>query len=388
LGIICGDWITRDPSGQLMVSHAFGRLVDAIRELIPDTKLCMPVIDGTHPGVDHPLQLAEEQIVSLPPMKSTIAAQKYFFRARRTIRAFAASCDVVHVRLPFVLPRALLDLKRPKVVHAVGDVTAVIRVSTDYKGPLRLAALAFARDAESVSRRLVREPMTRAVTHGQELWDVLRCEHGRTVVSSCIRRDEMLPRVDQRLGDPPKILFVGYLRPEKGADVLCKAFEMLRAKRRLSWTIVGGTDRAQSDTERTIHAMLDASPYRADINFVGNLPFGEALFDLYRQHDVFVLASLSEGTPRTLVEARAFGCPVVATAVGGVPASVTDDVDGLLIPPNDSAATAAAIERILDDEALRLRLIAGGLARTSQLSVEDFALNLVEEIDLAVNMRK
>src|SRR6185295_17890657 len=102
-----------------------------------------------------------------------------------------------------------------------------------------------------------------------------------------------------------------------------------------------------------IHRRVARSPYAADIELRGMLPFGEELFELYRTSDVYVLPSLSEGTPRTAVEARAFGCPVVATNVGGIPTSISDGVDGLLVPPRDPAALAAAIDRLLSDEALR-----------------------------------
>ncbi len=94
------------------------------------------------------------------------------------------------------------------------------------------------------------------------------------------------------------------------------------------------------------------------------------------------LPSLSEGTPRTLVEARAFGCPVVATRVGGIPSSVEDGVNGLLVEPNDSAGLAAAIERVLTDEPLRQRLVAAGLAGSNEQTLEYFTGQLVEELDL------
>jgi glycosyltransferase involved in cell wall biosynthesis len=114
----------------------------------------------------------------------------------------------------------------------------------------------------------------------------------------------------------------------------------------------------------------------------GLLEFGEPLFELYRNHDIYVLPSLSEGTPRTLVEARAFGCPVVATRAGGIPSSVTHEKTGLLVEPNDSAGLAAAIERILNDEPLRLRLIDEGLRGSQEQTLEYFTGQLVEELQI------
>jgi glycosyltransferase involved in cell wall biosynthesis len=236
-------------------------------------------------------------------------------------------------------------------------------------------------------RQLVAEPNTRTVTHGQELWQLLGCREGRTIVSSCIYEREMRPRDDLQLRHPPRLLFVGYLRPEKGIHTLLDAFGRLRHERELKMTLAGGADR-DTNAERLIHQKIAESPYKDDIQLTGMLDFGEPLFELYRQHDLYVLPSLSEGTPRTLVEARAFGCPVVATRVGGIPSSVTDGVDGLLVPPSDPEALAAAIRRVLDDDALRRRLIAEGLRRARTLTLEHFAGGLLDELEiLADSMR-
>jgi glycosyltransferase involved in cell wall biosynthesis len=144
-------------------------------------------------------------------------------------------------------------------------------------------------------------------------------------------------------------------------------------------TLVGGSDRA-AGPEAVIGRRIAQSPFRDEITLTGMLDFGEPLFELYRSHDLFVMPTLSEGTPRTLVEARAFGCPVVATRVGGIPSSVEHGVNGLLVEPRDAAGLAAAIERVLSDEPLRLSLIEAGLAESHQRTVEHFAGELLEEL--------
>ena len=72
-----------------------------------------------------------------------------------------------------------------------------------------------------------------------------------------------------------------------------------------------------------------------------------------------VLPSLWENLPHAAVEALAVGAPVVATAVGGVPEVIHDDENGLLVPPGDVAALAAALRRMLADDELHDRLAAG-----------------------------
>jgi glycosyltransferase involved in cell wall biosynthesis len=82
---------------------------------------------------------------------------------------------------------------------------------------------------------------------------------------------------------------------------------------------------------------------------------------------VSVLPSLSEGTSNTLLESMAAGIPVVATRVGGNPEVIEDGVSGLLVPPRDSAALAAATARLLEDGDLAARLGDAGMRRVREL---------------------
>jgi glycosyltransferase involved in cell wall biosynthesis len=76
----------------------------------------------------------------------------------------------------------------------------------------------------------------------------------------------------------------------------------------------------------------------------------------YKVFDAVVLPSRGEGLSQALLEAMALGVPVVASRAGGNVGLVTHDVDGLLVPPREPAAFAAALERLLGDAVLRRRL--------------------------------
>jgi len=88
---------------------------------------------------------------------------------------------------------------------------------------------------------------------------------------------------------------------------------------------------------------------------------------VYRSFDIFLLPSLFEGLPMSLLEAMAAGLPVIATAVGGIPELVSDDQTGLLVKPSDVGGLAAAILRLAGDDGLRTRLGAGARGLVKQL---------------------
>ncbi len=85
------------------------------------------------------------------------------------------------------------------------------------------------------------------------------------------------------------------------------------------------------------------------IRWSGYVPNGKPLFERMRAADLFILPSLSEGTPHVLVEARANSLPCISTNVGGVPSTVTDGYDALLVPPKDARSLARAMEAVVVD---------------------------------------
>ncbi len=82
----------------------------------------------------------------------------------------------------------------------------------------------------------------------------------------------------------------------------------------------------------------------------------ERMPEEYRRSDIFVLPTLADNTPVTLLEAMASGLPSVATRVGGIPEMLESGLSGHLVPPGDVAALAAAVEGLASDPPARARM--------------------------------
>jgi glycosyltransferase involved in cell wall biosynthesis len=100
--------------------------------------------------------------------------------------------------------------------------------------------------------------------------------------------------------------------------------------------------------------------------FVGFYTGAAARSAFMQSLDVFVLPSLAEGTPNSVIEAMAHGLPVIATEVGGIPDLLSSD-SGILIPPGDAAALAEAMRRLASDPELLARM--GRAARERYLKL-------------------
>ena len=130
---------------------------------------------------------------------------------------------------------------------------------------------------------------------------------------------------------------VGRLVPVKGQRFLLEAVRELPTT--VHAVIVGGGPEREG-LERLARS-LDVADR---VHFLGHR---DDLDEVYPAFDVFCLPSLAEGLPRTVLEAQACGVPVVATNVGGLPEAVCRSA-GILVPPGEPAAIAAAISRVLD----------------------------------------
>lgn len=148
--------------------------------------------------------------------------------------------------------------------------------------------------------------------------------------------------------EAPVVAFVGRLVPIKDVPTFLHAVAVLRRRLPdLIALVVGdGELRAQLRvlaTELGLDTSCRFLGWRSDIEVV------------YAAADVVALSSRNEGSPVSLIEALASARPVVATAVGGVPDIVRDRENGLLVPPADPAALAAALEELLGEPARRER---------------------------------
>lgn len=111
-----------------------------------------------------------------------------------------------------------------------------------------------------------------------------------------------------------------------------------------------------------LHAQARGLGLDADSIFAG--PFRkEQLRDIMAEADLFAMPSILEGQPLALVEAMAFGCPIVVTKVGGIPELIVHGENGLLCEPANVPELTACIRRMIEDPTLRERL--GAAARAS-----------------------
>jgi glycosyltransferase involved in cell wall biosynthesis len=197
----------------------------------------------------------------------------------------------------------------------------------------------------------------------------IRVIHNAVAVERFGDYDGAPDRLRIRTGRSPIVLTVARLDPQKGHTHLLEAAATLPG---VVFLLAGaGSERAALEAQARGSGISDRVQFlehRTDIP------------ELLRAADAFVLPSLYEGLPLTVLEAMAAAKPVVATTVGGTDEAVVDGVTGILVPPADPAALSAAIRRILDDPDTAARLGAAGRERVVSTFSTHRMINATEQV--------
>ena len=178
-----------------------------------------------------------------------------------------------------------------------------------------------------------------------------------------------LERPDRPDGEVAVLYLGGFANPAKGGDVLVEALPLaLRLAPQLRMTLAGPGEPTPQDAARIGAA--------EGVEWVGWLD-GAGKDAALRAATVFVMPSRSEGLPMALMEAMAYGLPVVASRVGGIPEVLDDGVEGLLVPVEQPAALAEALCRLAGDGELRRAMGAAARGRIERIDDDEVAGGLI-----------
>ncbi len=276
-----------------------------------------------------------------PDILHTHSPRDYYLGASSSLGLAPANVGTRHQLLPINVPR----LKRP----FLGRFRAMIAVS----GAVREGLIASGWPAD----RLVIVPNGVRPPGPVEPAEALRRELG---LAPC---------------DGPFIGFVGRLCPSKGLDTLLWAVSLLRGRwPQLSLVLVGGDPR-QGAYQQQLSDLATQLKVRA--HFCGYLPHAARLLPAF---DLLAVPSQAEPFGLVTLEALARGVPVVATRSGGSREIIRDGEDGLLVPPGDPEALAAAMHLLLIDGPLHAACAASGPVRVASAFTLDRQVAATERV--------
>jgi glycosyltransferase involved in cell wall biosynthesis len=253
--------------------------------------------------------------------------------------------------LRYTLPAAI-GLNTPAMVHTIHNVAQheVDRVGVWVQRAAfrsRVHPVAIAQEVADSYERVYNLPRPTLIPNGIGVGEFATCRDNRTQL-----------RAELGYG-PADLLFICVARffPQKNHKLLLESFAQSQAaKLPHAHLLLAGDGSLEQETRELAQALGIAHRVR----FLGRRSDIRALLGA---SDAFVLGSLWEGNPLSVMEAMAAGLPIAVTAVGGVPELAIQGVSGLIVPPANAAALAGAINQLTADPALRQRLGAAAALR-------------------------
>ena len=280
----------------------------------------------------------------------------FSLRAARVLNERASDFDVVHDNQCLGYGLLAIARRSPLVAtihHPIPiDRRLELAHANDWKRSLSLRRwYHFTRMQARVARRL-----QRVITVSQSARDDVVTELGVSedrvgVVHNGVDTELFKPLPDVRRRPGRIVTTASADVPLKGLVFLIEALAKLRTERDADLVVIGGA-KDKGPVMRAIErfALGDSVTFRSDVDW-------SELVRLYAEAEVAVVPSLYEGFSLPAIEAMACELPLVATTAGALPEVVGADADSaLLVPPGDAGALATAIERLLDDADLRVRL--------------------------------
>lgn len=365
-------------NGEYYCNGAFGRFIDLLAQYYRILRLVVPVINAKDSQQINDYKIKSNNVIiePLPIFNSHISAMKRRFIIKKAIRKYSRNWNtIVYIRHPYPFTKYVYSLAKrnnlPVCLHLVGDPISVISESSKYSGVLKRLALYYANYLDRFIGKIIVNTPTLVNGNGLRRLYNNKFTNVREIRTSTLSCEEIVKDIPTMNKNKIRLLYVGRLRHEKGIVYLLEAIKILQTKLNIFLTIVGGGSVLEELKNVTRQLKIEDR-----VVFEGHIAFGERLFSIYREHDIFILPSVSEGTPRVLLEAMCNGLAVIATNVGGIPFTIQNRYNGLLIPPKSPSTIADAVIEIVNDDKLRYQLIMNGITYAQKNTIESH----VEEV--------
>lgn len=316
-------------------------------------------------------------VYELPFSNGYIDAIKYFFFYRNAYKKLASQYDEVYTRypIPFGWLQQIYFKNKKKIIHFVGDPIDTIINNPNLSTLKKNIYKTFFKPENYLYTKACKK--ARVYTNGYHISEGLDKKGIKAIplVSSTLSKSDFYFDKNKVINkESPKIIYVGYLRKAKGVDTLIHSFSILqKEKPNSSLTIVG-----KGESESFLKNIVKENNLK-NVLFTGHIDDREKLNKLLRTHDIFCFTSLSEGSPRVILEAMANGLAVVSTPVGSLPLTFKNKRDILFADFNNPDDFKDKIDSISNDEVFFNKIRINSFRSVSSLTIVNFIKQIFYE---------
>ena len=371
---------------RLYIIGHIGRFLDGLAQNCTSLTLFMHVANEDDPEDNiHEYALIGENInfVSMGPHRSapyrTISGEKY----RRIVKKYINQIDALLIRGPSPLLPVLAKLGNsiPIALLIGGDYLAEVDTLPQPFWRKELIRI-WSRYYQNESLKAAKRSLT--FVNSRKLFEEMQPYVPKLfeIKTTTLTEKDFYVREDTCKASPFHLLYTGRMARTKGILDMVEALALLiRQGQDVVLDLVGPEEKGDPILDQ-VNSHVKELNISERVIYHGFRPVGPELFNFYKQADIYLLASQSsfEGFPRTIWEAMAHSLPVIATSVGSIPYYLRNNLDAIIVPPNDPLAITAAVDNMLSDSILRKTLLSNGYALAHENQVNKRSQEMIQII--------
>lgn len=312
--------VERDTQGNIFMPYTHFSYLEYVLKIYNEVYLVAPIFNVLKSsGNFYQIGNNHLHVIALPPYTSFLSAQVRCMSFIKAIRSL--NTDIIYCRVPdpFSWLPSLLTSKKV-IMHFVGDTIDATRKNEEWSLGRKWVMIAAYMPDYLLTLCAARK--SKVYTNGYHLKDKLLRKgiNSVAVISSTVAESDLHEPLSKLPKNRLTFCYVGYLRYAKGIHTLMRLIERLHDEKiDFIFNIVGEGE--MMVLLQTLVTQLNVSD---NVILYGHIDNRDQLNSILRNSDLFIFPSLSEGSPRVVIEAMAQGVPVVATPVGSLPTTFSD----------------------------------------------------------------
>lgn len=373
--ILIQAWVVYEYRKSYYIQHSHATYLNTIKDFYQKIHLVSPVIPAQKSQINSYSLIDKSLVVlhELPPSHSYIGAYKNFSSYLKVYKSLKdTSFDTIYSRFPS--PFGWLQMfffNSNRIVHYVGDPIDTVLKNDSINYYLKLIKIFFFLP-EYFLFAISSLKASKVFSNGHHISNKLKkfSINAEPLISTTLMDEDFhknLNVININNNKKIQLIYVGYLRKAKGIDVLLTALHMLDKQypNCFSLTIVG-------EGEERVRLSQKSIELGVSVNFLGHIDDRNQLNQILRSHDIFCFASISEGSPRVVLEAVANGLLVITTPVGSLSYIFEDFKDVLFFDFNNSKMLAEMIVKLSKDINLQMDMRDSSFKKVQLFKIEGF----------------
>lgn len=377
LTIVTDKIIYKDIDNNYYSAGGFSRQIEGFLPYYNELTVCTRVKNTNEAKLLNPLN-SKITVDELPFNSSTKSKVMSVIKYCILINKYSKEWNEIQLRMPSissVIAYFILKIKKKEKFIVYGYVgghpyRGILHTRKGFIGHL-LAGL-----NHKISTRIFKKHQT--FVTGNEIYNDYKKYNVKKIISTTLSKEEIISDEDLHIRNNKtlKIIFVGRLSKEKGIEILLKASAKIKNQYSIKIVIVGDGP----EKEHLMQLVKDLN-LEGIVDFKGLISNRLQLQGLFDESDIFVLPSLTEGTPKVILEAMSRGLPVVASNVGGIPSVITHEKNGLLYDVGDTNQLSEIIVNLHLDSQKRMNLALNGLKFSRKNTLDNLSDFIDKELD-------